>query len=85
MHPSDYMLLQSPYIFFLDPPLSIQLSFPNGMDRQKERVLFKDALNTFYVRLYGIGHMLKDLSESERENLLPPHIGYDFQLGQVRF
>ena len=23
-------------------------------------VLFKDALNTFYLRLYGVGHMVKD-------------------------
>ena len=33
-------------------------------------VLFNDTLNTFYLRLYGIGHMVKD---SERGNLLPPH------------
>ena len=36
-------------------------------------VLFHDALNTFYVRLYGVGHMVKDLSDSERGNPLPPH------------
>ena len=23
-------------------------------------VLFNDALNTFYLRLYGVGHMVKD-------------------------
>ena len=36
-------------------------------------VLFNDALNTFYLRLYGVIHMVKDHSESERGNLLPPH------------
>ena len=36
-------------------------------------VLFNDTLNTFYLRLYGVTHMVKDHSESERGNLLPPH------------
>ena len=35
-------------------------------------VLFNDALNTLYIRLYGIIHMVKDHSDSERGNLLPP-------------
>ena len=33
----------------------------------------KDALNTFYLRLYGVRHMVKDHSDSERGNPLPPH------------
>ena len=33
----------------------------------KERnVLFNDALNTFYLRLYGVGHMVKYHSDIER-------------------
>ena len=28
-------------------------------------VLFNDALNTFYLRLYGVRHMVKDHSDSE--------------------
>ena len=36
-------------------------------------VLFNDALNTFYLRLYGVRHMVKDHSGSERRNLLSPH------------
>ena len=36
-------------------------------------MLFNDALNTFYLRLYGIRHMVKDHSDSERRNLLSPH------------
>ena len=35
--------------------------------------LFNDALNTFYLQLYGVGHMVKDHSGSERGNLLLPH------------
>ena len=31
---------------------------------------FNDALNTFYLRLYGIRHMVKDHSDSERGNPL---------------
>ena len=27
----------------------------------------------FILRLYGVGHMVKDHSDSERGNLLPPH------------
>ena len=44
------------------------------MEGSKEgNVLFNDALNTFYSRLYGVGHMVKDHSDSERRNLLLPH------------
>ena len=43
-------------------------------ERDRERnVLFNDALNTFYLRLYGVRHMVKDHSDSERGNPLPPH------------
>ena len=42
-------------------------------EERKENVLFNDALNTIYLRLYGIGHMVKDHSDRERGNLLPPH------------
>ena len=31
--------------------------------RKEENILFNDALNTFYLRLYGVGHMVKDLIE----------------------
>ena len=42
-------------------------------------VLFNDALNTFYLRLYGVRHMVKDHSDSEKGNPLP-HIGYSYRL-----
>ena len=31
-------------------------------------VLYNDALNTFYLRLYGVRHMVKDHSDSEKGN-----------------
>ena len=36
-------------------------------------VLFNDQLNTFYLRLYGVRHMVTDHSDSEKGNPLPPH------------
>ena len=42
--------------------------------RERERnVLFNDTLNTFYLQLYGVRHMVKDHSDSEKGNPLPPH------------
>ena len=41
--------------------------------RKEGNVLFNDTLNTFYLRIYGVTHMVKDQSDSERGNLLPPH------------
>ena len=43
-----------------------------GMSKEKEgrkegNVLFNEALNTLYLRLYGIRHMVKDHSDSERK------------------
>ena len=40
---------------------------------KRENILFKYALNTFYLWLYGIRHMVKDYSDSERGNPLLPH------------
>ena len=44
----------------------------NKREREKN-VLFNDALNTFYLRLYGVRHMVKDHSDSEKGNPLPLH------------
>ena len=42
--------------------------------RTEGTVLFNDALNTFYLRLYGVRHMIEDHSDSDRGNPLPPHM-----------
>ena len=39
----------------------------------RKAMFYLTTLNTFYLWLYGIRHMVKDHSDSERENLLPPH------------
>ena len=41
------------------------MNFPT--DRKEGNVLFKNALSTFYLRLYDIRHMVKDHSDSERK------------------
>ena len=33
------------------------------MSRKEGNVLFNDALNTFYLQLYGVRHMVKDHSD----------------------
>ena len=45
----------------------------NERGRKEGNVLFNDALNTFYLRLYGVRHMVKDHSDSEKGNPLLPH------------
>ena len=42
--------------------------------------LLHRALNTFYLWLYGVTHMVKDHSDSEREETRCHHMGYSFQL-----
>ena len=50
------------------------LMYDNTTNRERERnVLFNDALNTFYLRLYGVRHMVKDHSDSEKGNPLLPN------------
>ena len=41
--------------------------------RKEGNVLINNALITFYVRLYGVRLMVKNHSDRERGNLLPPH------------
>ena len=41
--------------------------------RKEGNGLFNNALNTFYLRLYGVRDMVKDHSDSEKGNPLPPH------------
>ena len=50
--------------------------------RKGGNILFNDALNTFYLRLYGVRYMVKDHSDSERERgeTRCRHMGYSFRL-----
>ena len=50
------------------------------MGERERKVLFNDTLNTFYLRLYGIRHnMVKDHSDSEREETCCRQMGYSFR------
>ena len=42
-------------------------------ERRKEMFYLTNALNTFYLQLYDIRHMIKDHSDYKRGNPLPPH------------
>ena len=43
-------------------------------------VLFNDALNTFILRLHGVGHNAKDHTQIAREETRSRHMGYYFRL-----
>ena len=47
------------------PPPKAGVNFLFGQ-RKEEFFLFNDALNTFYLRLNGVGHIVKDYSDRER-------------------
>ena len=47
--------------------------------RKDDNVLFNDAFNTFHLRLYGVGHMVKDHSAKE-ENHFSHYKCYSFRL-----
>ena len=48
--------------------------------RKEENIIFNDGRNTVYLRLYGVIHMIKDHSDSERGNPLPPLFGLLFPI-----
>ena len=58
--------------------LEIITLLPYRVKAIEGNVLFNDILNTFYLRLYCVGHMVKDHSDSERGNSLPPLHGLLF-------
>ena len=51
-----------------------------GKGRKEGNVLFNHALNTFYLRLCGIRHMVKDHTDSKRGKDTHCHMGYSFWL-----
>ena len=53
------------YILPIYPMTILKLVRLEG--RKEGNVLYNDALNTFYLRLYGVGHMVKDHSGNERK------------------
>ena len=49
------------------------------MERKKGNVLFNDAINTFYLQLYGVGYLVKGHSARKRKTPLPLIQGLHFQ------
>ena len=39
----------------------------------RKKIFYLTTQSTFYLRLYGVRHMVMDHSDSERENQLPPY------------
>ena len=63
--------IQWPIAPWVNTTMELYLTLRTEMDGRKEgNVLFNDTLNIFYLRLYGVIHMVKDHSDSERGN--PP-------------
>ena len=56
-----------------NPLLPHRQRFPISSRKEEGDVLFNDVLNTFYLRLYGVRHMVNDHLDCERGNPLPPH------------
>ena len=74
-HFSEY-LKQNEIVKFVFKSVKGNLTSCTGLfdfGRKEGNVLFNDALNTFYLRLYGVRHMVNDHSDSEKGNPLPPH------------
>ena len=42
--------------------------------------LFNDALKTFYLRLYGVSHIVKKTTQIARKETRCRHMGYSFRL-----
>ena len=68
-HPTDMITHTTA---FVTPVVEHWLEQEITYTRKEGNVLFNDTLSTFYLRLYGIRHMV-------RGNPLPPHMGYSFQ------
>ena len=70
----EYIEWMQLYNFPMESKLSLSFYKSCVVEGRKEgNALFNDALNTFYLRLYDVGHMRKDHSDSERGNPLPSH------------
>ena len=74
-HPSDRIAHTTAY-YTSCGALAGPMTWKSQLDVSNERkgnVLFNDAFNTFYLQLYGVRHLVKDHTDSERGNPLPPH------------
>ena len=71
---SCVMFVSRPLYSKIKSAMMIMIRMTTMMVMMKEgNVLFNNALNTFYLRLYGVRHMVNNHSDSERGNPQPPH------------
>ena len=63
------------------PAASVADTTNEGKEGRKEMYYSTTHSTHFYLRLYGVGHMVKEHSDSERGNPLPPH-GLLFSTGR---
>ena len=73
-HPTDRMTHTTAFVTSV-----VEHWLEREKTRKEGNVLFNDAHNTFYLRLYGVRHMVKDHSDSERGTRCR-HMGYSFRL-----
>ena len=77
------------FFFFANTPVGVTLAVKvpsvfrmmHVKEGEKANVLFNDALNTFYLQLYGVGYMVNNHSESEiKETHWRLSTGYSFSI-----
>ena len=68
----DKILFFSFFFFFFGGELNSMLPKATNI-LQGRKDMFYLATHSTHLQLYGVGHMVKDHSDSERGNLLPPH------------
>ena len=80
MYREGHSVLNIIYVNYVSTPPPSYLTSDVGVvvggyetSERERNVLFNDTLNTFYQRLYGVRHMVKDHSDSEKGNPLLPH------------
>ena len=49
------------------PVKNVKTKFPSLLIRKEGNGLFNDALNTFYLRFYGVGHMVTVIKIAREE------------------
>ena len=50
-----------------------QITYKSCVSPRKEGMLYLTTLSTFYLSICGVRYIVKDHSDSERGNQLPPH------------
>ena len=69
----DGKIIRDTYLKFYDQHYTMNECLMIPQHVKEGNVLFNDALNTFYLWLYCVRHMVKDHSDSEKGNPVPPH------------